>query len=60
MDGLPEKVSLILLLSSYPFNEAGLFLKKGPIVIESVDSKGFLQTLIAAQLREIPRGVMRI
>jgi hypothetical protein len=39
MDGLPEKVPFILLLSSYPFNEAGLFLEKGPIVIESVDSK---------------------
>jgi len=60
MDGLPEKVPLILLLSSYSFYEAGLFLEKGSIVIKSVDTKGFLQTLIAPQLREIPRGVMRI
>ena len=54
MDGVPEQVPLILLLSCYPFNEAGLLLEKGSIVIESVDSKRFLQTLIASQLREIP------
>ena len=60
MDRFPEKVPLILLLSCYPFYEAGLFLEKGPIVIKSVDTKGFLQTLIAPQLREVSRGVMRI
>ena len=58
MDGLSEESPLVLFLSCNSFYEAGFLLEKGSVVIESVDTEGFLQTLVASQLREIPRGVM--
>lgn len=58
MDGLPEEVPLVLLLSCDPFDESCLFLEKGSVVIESVDTEGLLQALVASQLWEIPRGII--